>query len=388
VELLEGVLGRDAAHKEAGQELADVYQASGRHADLAGLLDRQIELLQSAGDVVGAVLMQKRLAALAEAPLGDLARAAAAWSGVRRVEESEEVLEALLRLHTALGEKARAAEVLEVLASRATGGDAIERLVSLARLYSELGDTAAVVRSLDRAAEVDPGSRELRARLRAEYERAGAWEPVAAMVLADADASEEKKTKIGLYREAASIYLKNLEDPSRGADVLQKAVDLSPEDRALLLDLCDAVSLAGRGPEAVQVLEKIVQSFGGKRSKELGEIHRRLANAYLAMGQKDQALGELDKAFRIEPGNIFVLRQLGEVAMESGDMTKAQQMFRALLLQRLDGQAPITKAQVFCRLGQIHQALGEGPKAKQMFERAVQADPQLEEAKVGLSAVS
>jgi tetratricopeptide (TPR) repeat protein len=275
-----------------------------------------------------------------------------------------------------------------VLASRATGGDAIERLVSLARLYSELGDTAAVVRSLDRAAEVDPRSRELRARLRGEYERAGAWEPVAAMVLAEADASEEKKTKIDLYREAAGIYLKKLEDPSTGADVLQKAVDLSPEDRGLLLDLCDAVSLAGRGSEAVQVLEKIVQSFGGKRSKELGEIHRRLANAYLAMGQKDQALGELDKAFRIEPGNIFVLRQLGEVAMESGDMTKAQQMFRALLLQRLDGQAPITKAQVFCRLGQIHQALGEGPKAKQMFERAVQADPQLEEAKVGLSAVS
>lgn len=388
VDLLEGLIERDPTHRVAQEQLAEVYESSGRHADLAGLLDRQVELARGAGDVVAAVLTQKKLAALVESALGDLARAAAVWSSIRTVEESDEVLEALLRLHTALGQKAEATEALEVLAGRATGGAAIERLITLARSYAELGETAAVVRSLDRARAVDPESRELRARLRAEYERAGAWEPVAVMVLADADASEEKKTKVDLYREAASIYLKKLEDPSTGADVLQKAVDLSPEDRGLLLDLCDAVSLAGRGTEAVAVLQKIVASFGGKRSKELGEIHRRLANAYLAMGQKEQALGELDKAFRIEPGNISVLRQLGEVAMESGDMAKAQQMFRALLLQRLDGNAPITKAQVFCRLGQIHQALGEGPKAKQMFERALQADPQLEEARAGLAAVT
>jgi len=386
--LLEGLLERDPTNAEAAADLGDLYEKNGRYAELASLLERQVEVLRAAGDGPAALALQKRLAALCEQPLGDLARAAAAWAGVRQVEESEEVLEALLRLRSSLRDDAGAAEVLEALAARATGAPAIEHLIALSRVYTELSDRAAVVRSLDRARAVDPESRELRVRLRAEYERAGAWSSVADMVLADAEATQEKKTKIDLYREAAAIYGKKLDDPSTSADVLQKAVDLAPEDRGLLLDLCDAVSLAGRGTEAVQVLEKIVQSFGGKRSKELGEIHRRLANAYLAMGQKEQALAELDKAFRIEPGNIFVLRQLGDVAMESGDMAKAQQMFRALLLQRLDGQAPITKAQVFCRLGQIHQALGEGPKAKQMFERAIQADPQLNEAKLGLSAVS
>ena len=388
VELLERVFGADPTQTEAAQDLAAIYEESGRTADLTGLFERQLELLRQSGDGSAAIALQKRLAALYEGPLGDLERAAAAWSTLRQLEDSGESLESLLRLYTALGRKSDAAEVLEALSARKSGTEAIEVLVDLAHLYAEIGDAEAVVGSLDRALAVDPTSRELRARLRAEYERAGAWTSVALMILADAEATDEKRTKIDLYREASSVYIKQVGDAGTGADVLQKAVDLSPDDRGLLLDLCDAVSLAGRGTEAVQVLERIAQSFGGKRSKELGEIHRRLANAYLAMGQKEQALGELDKAFRIEPGNIFVLRQLGDVAMDSGDMAKAQQMFRALLLQRLDGQSPITKAQVFCRLGQIHQALGEVPKAKQMFERAIQADPQLAEAKAGLSAVS
>jgi tetratricopeptide (TPR) repeat protein len=130
-----------------------------------------------------------------------------------------------------------------------------------------------------------------------------------------------------------------------------------------------------------------VESYGGKRTKELGEIHRRLANAYLADGETQRALDELDKAFRIEPGNINVLKRLGEVAIDVGDMKKAQQMFRALLLQKLDDSSPITKAEVFMRLGEVHEKLEEKSKAIQMYERAVQADDTLEQAKIRLVAL-
>ena len=34
-------------------------------------------------------------------------------------------------------------------------------------------------------------------------------------------------------------------------------------------------------------------------------------------------------------------------------------MYRALLLQRLDGDSPISKAEVFCALGRVHEKLGE-----------------------------
>jgi tetratricopeptide (TPR) repeat protein len=132
---------------------------------------------------------------------------------------------------------------------------------------------------------------------------------------------------------------------------------------------------------AITALERIVESYGGKRTRELAEIHRRLSDAYRASGQVERAIGELDKAFRIEPGNIHVLKALGELSLETGDAKRAQQMFRALLLQKLDGPGAISKAQVFYYLAVVHERLDERPKAIQMLERALQTDATHAEAK-------
>ena len=73
-----------------------------------------------------------------------------------------------------------------------------------------------------------------------------------------------------------------------------------------------------------------------------------------------------------------MLKQLGHLALEVGDLKKAQQIFRALLLQKLNDQSPITKAEVFYHLGIVHHRLEENPKAIQMLERAIQTDGDLE----------
>lgn len=211
--------------------------------------------------------------------------------------------------------------------------------------------------------------------------KVGDWEKLADLLAADAEHADAVDDKVRLLRQAADIHGKKRSDPARASELLDRASNLKPDDRELLLELCDAYSASGRGKAAAEVLEKIVESYGGKRSKELGEIHRRLADAHLAEGQTERALEELDKAFRIEPGNVNVLTKLGDVALAAGDMKKAQQMFRALLLQKLDPTSPITKAQVFLRLGEVHEKLGEKSKAIQMVERAVQSDDTLEEAK-------
>ncbi len=188
-----------------------------------------------------------------------------------------------------------------------------------------------------------------------------------------------------LLVRAADIHQKKRNDPAAAATMLEKASQEKPDDRGLLLDLCDAYSASGRGKAAAEVLEKIVESYGGKRSKELGEIHRRLAAAHLADGNQEKAMEELDKAFRIEPGNVQVLKQLGLVALEVNDSKKAMQMFRALLLQKLDADSPITKAEVFYHLGIVHNKVGEKSKAIQMLERAIQTDDSLEPAKALLA---
>ncbi|HOU92560.1 MAG TPA: tetratricopeptide repeat protein, partial [Polyangiaceae bacterium] len=246
---------------------------------------------------------------------------------------------------------------------------------ALADVYERVDDRTAAARALERALEVDSANLGVRQRLRGLYAKTEDWERLADLIVRDADVAEDVERKIALLREAADIHATRRADLAAAARVLERASELRPNDRALLLQLCDAYSASGRGREAAAVLERVVESYGGKRTKDLADIHRRLGEAYLADGDAPRALTELDKAFRIEPGNVQVLVKLGDVAFQTGDFKKAQQMFRALLLQRLEEGAPITKAEVFYKIGETHLRLDEKPKAKQMYERAVQADP-------------
>jgi tetratricopeptide (TPR) repeat protein len=154
-----------------------------------------------------------------------------------------------------------------------------------------------------------------------------------------------------------------------------------------LLLLCDAYTASGREQDATVVLERIIASFGQKRTKELSVFHHKLGKALAQLGQKDTALAQLDMAFKIDPGSVPVLRDLGVLALDSGDLERAQKTFRALLLQRLDAGSGISKGEVFFYLGDISKRQGDAPKAKQMLERALENEPGLERAKTLLESL-
>jgi lipopolysaccharide biosynthesis regulator YciM len=296
-------------------------------------------------------------------------------------------LEALSRLYQAANDHRRSVEVLEQLLEQSDGEEAVGLAARLSDEYTTLDDAKGAARALERGLEADSTNVDLRQRLRQLYQASEAWDKLAELMAKDVAFASDPAEQVELLREAARIHAERRSDPAAAAELLERASQLKPDDRELLLSLCDAYSASGRGKAAAEALERIVASYGGKRSRELGEIHRRLADAYLAEDDAPRAMQELDKAFRIEPGNVHVLKRLGEVALDLADTKKAQQMFRALLLQKLDADSPITKAEVFMRLGEVHEKMGEKAKAVQMLERAVQTDPELAAAREKLSAL-
>jgi tetratricopeptide (TPR) repeat protein len=191
--------------------------------------------------------------------------------------------------------------------------------------------------------------------------------------------------QVKLLRTAADIHLAKRKSPSDAIPLLERAAELSPHDRDLLLALCNAYDSAQNGRQAAQVLEKIIASFGNRRTKELALYHHRLARVLTQLGEREPALAQLDVAFKIDPGSVGVLRDLGILALEVNDLERAQKTFRALLLQRLDPSAGISKAEVFYYLGEISTKQGDKAKALQMFERAIENDPALERARVKLA---
>lgn len=388
IDLLRAILDEEPGQSEAVVALSELYEKTQRDEELAELLSTQINAARERGDTVSELRFQVRLGEVYDARLGDRSRAIDTYRGVLERDAAHQgALEALARLYKAQNDLASASEIISRLLDMSAGSAAVALAIELGEAEQKLGNADKAARAFERGLAHDEPNSDLRDRLRVLYGAAKEWEKLSTLMARDAELTVKPEEAVKILQKAAQIQSKERGDHVAAAELLERASRLKPDDREILLELCDQYSASGRGKAAAEVLQRIVESFGTKRTKELGEIHRRLAAAYLADGNVQKALEELDKAFRIEPGNVQVLTLLGDVAMRVGDHKKAQQMYRALLLQKLDdATGPIKKSMVFFRLGQVHEQLDEKPKAIQMYERAVQTDG-LEDAKARLAAL-
>ncbi len=381
METLRIAMEDDPTNSAAVVELSKLYEELGKDELLAELLNEQIAAARERGDERAELDFEVRLAEIYESKIGDPARAMESFTRVLDKDPNHEAaLDALVRLNMDAGQTHEAIGYLDRLCELTSGERKAAALKLLANAYLQIEDNERAATTLETAMSHSPDDVELRQQAKSLYEDAGLWDKLGRLLAGDADRAESDKDKVGLLRQAAAVFSGQLSDWSTAAELLEKANEAVPGDRELLLELCDAYNASSRAQQAIETLEKVVESYGTRRSKELAEIHRRLATAYQKQGQLEKAAEELDRAFRIEPGNIAVLHALGQLSLEIDDLKRAQQMFRALLLQKLDKNSPITKAEIFYYLAVVHQRLGEKTKAEQMVERALQADSGLQKA--------
>jgi tetratricopeptide (TPR) repeat protein len=369
----------DPSCSDAVVFLSRLYEELGKNEQLAELLNEQIAAARERGDVDTEMDLEVRLGEIYESKLEDPAKAIDTYDRVlERNPEHKGALLAVTRLHKAGAAWLDAAARLEQLSGLVEGPERLNICKELAECYLAVDDKARAAGVLETALSLAPEDDEVREQLRSFYEASQEWEKLGELAVADAERVGDDEQKCALWRAAANVFSEKLGDHVRAASLLEQALELEPTDRDLLLQLCDEYSASSRAKEAIDALQKVVESYGGRRSKELGDIHRRLANAFIAEGERESAAAELEKAFRIEPGNVATLTSLGELSLELGNFEQAQRMFRALLLQK---ESPLTKAQVFYKLGFIEHSLGKKPEALRWLDKALQADADLAEAR-------
>jgi tetratricopeptide (TPR) repeat protein len=417
IETLRAILDEEPTHADAVLTLSQMYEQTGRDAELADLLMSQLESARDRGDRGASVLLLVRLGEVQEGRLGDVTAAQETYEQVL-VQDPEHggALEAIARIAERRTDWERAAAALSKLVDISTDAGGVAAALRLAEAREKMGDAAGMEDALARGLRLDPSNAGLRALLRVRWERGERWAELADLLVGDAEMvaaanpgglTDPHPTpsrpsagrvaggsaapppavpgpiaeQVKLLKAAAEIRLVRQGAPELAIPILERAARLVPQDRALLLSLCDAYNAAQRGREAAQVLEKVIASFGTRRTKELGLYHHRLGRALAQLGDRDVALSQLDMAFKIDPGSVGVLRDLGVLAFEVNDLDRAQKTFRALLLQRLDPASGISKGEVFYYLGEISAKQGDRAKALQMFERAIENDPALERAR-------
>ncbi|MDP9000018.1 MAG: tetratricopeptide repeat protein, partial [Myxococcota bacterium] len=426
IETLRAVLDEEPTHPEAVLRLSQLYEHAERDVELADLLRSQRDAAHDRGDVTTELSLLVRLGEVQERRLGDAIAAQQTYEEViERDPGHRGALEAVTRLSEKRADWPRAAAALEKLVDLATDPSGVPWALRLAEAREKMGNASGAEDALKKGLKLEPANAGLRAMLRVRWERAEQWGELSALLIGDADliaaanpdanvvAAERRDgeplpavrspmpsgsfpplsvpppvlQQVRLLRTAADIHLLRRQRPEDAIPILERAAQLVPHDRELLLALCDAYNAAQRGRDAAQVLEKVIASFGNKRTKELALYHHRLGRALSQLGDKDVALAQLDMAFKIDPGSVSVLRDLGMLAFETNDLDRAQKTFRALLLQRLDPGAGISKGEVFYYLGEISAKQGDKAKALQMFERAIENDPALGQARAKLMAL-
>ena len=381
---LEGILEIDPRNAEALDEMERLLGLDEKWDEVAALLDRRAG---DEGDEAARIDLLTRLAELHADKRDAKDDAVGVYERiVGDKSDHEPTLRALVAIHEDANDHAAVADALDRLIPVLEDEEALATTLRIAELAEkELEDQDRAEAMLRAAVDRDgsTGDEGARGMLRAHLERHEKWEALAGMLDEELQTipEDEKEAQGEMLKNIAALYTDKLDDPGTGATYFERAVELTPDDREVLLPLCDLYIAAGRQSDAVPVLEKIIESFGTRRNKELATYHHRLGKAMEGMGDADGALEHYDSAFKIDLTNVAILRDLGMLTHSRGDWDRAQKTFRALLLQKLKPEHQLTKADVYFYLGDISSNLGEKPKAKSMLDRAIAEDPNHERAK-------
>ncbi|MSP25742.1 MAG: tetratricopeptide repeat protein, partial [Myxococcales bacterium] len=387
-------------HVRAGALLKGLLDTEGRHEELGEFLAQQIDTARESGNSKVELELRLELAALYDTRIGDESRALDAYLAVLDlVEDHPGGLAAVARLYENSERLLDAAETYEKLLGGATGAERVPLVMKICAIHASLGtdvsdDTSCrVLESLLGGADgiSEAARRQAEDRMELLLKKRGAFAELARLVARRASEADDDDDRVRLWCKAAEIHAGECDDHAAAADLYERAASLQPQNRELLLVLCDAYTAAGRADAAVDALKKVVESYGGRRTKELADIHMRIASAQLARGDDAAALVELEAARKMDAGSVLVLVELGKLSLTLADraadttqkdvhVRRAAGVFKSLLLQRLDDGGPIGKADVFYYLAEVNRRDGESEKAIHNLERAVASDNAHEQA--------
>jgi tetratricopeptide (TPR) repeat protein len=362
-------------HAPTVAALAELLRSHGRDAELCDVLTAQARKLEDRGEGEAAGRLWAEVAGLAEKPLNDVPRAIAAHERVAALLPASPTLDALARLYLSCNEPATAAGWLEQrLAATSSGPDRMAVSNLLAQAYVAAGQRHRAVACLERLLQEQPRADSVRVTLVELYRAAEAWESLAGALGDRALNSEDKEVVLACAREATALYREKLNLPERAVPVLGRALAVQPGERALRTVLADCLRAAKRPAEARAALQPLLEEVGRRRSRERAALHHQIALCARDEGDLKLAIEHLDQAAAMVLDSMPVQLALAEVAEEAGDLARAEQAYRALLVlaRRGDpGEAPLAASEVLLRLERLAKARGQAQAAAECFDSAV-----------------
>ncbi|MEZ4399395.1 MAG: tetratricopeptide repeat protein [Kofleriaceae bacterium] len=362
IETYQAILDIDPDDDDAIRALDRLYGQAERWYDLLANLERQVELSEMPGEIVG---LKYRIGQLWQTRLGDQARAIesyrealamepshgetlAALDGMIRKADGEPVAAArvLEPIYEAGGEYGKLVEVLEVVISHTE--DPLARVDLLHRVTSiheaQLGDPKAAFASLARALKDDPANELTLGHLERLAELTGQWTPLAALYASEAEKSLDVPRQVDLLSRLARVNEQELGDVDKAIATFRRILDVDFDNRPAVLALDRLYTATGKWKELADVL---------RREIRLAESDEEVVALQFRLGQT------LDDALDDKKGAIEVFR---EILMTSPDHADTQAALEALFFEGHH------QNEIAAILEPLHETAGEFEKLHRIYE--------------------
>ncbi|MCA9574977.1 MAG: tetratricopeptide repeat protein [Myxococcales bacterium] len=360
-------------HEASIAMLASVYEAQGRHEDLADMLAAQA----NQADSERARGLFERAARIAEQQLHDDERALENYRRVVELSPSPEALDALSRIHEGREEYAAAARWLERRLGLASDAEKAAISLRLAKALFHAGRDERAAEVLEAARAQAPQNAEIHVLLANHYRKADALEPLARLISDAALGTQDTAAALVYVREAAELFCDRLGTPAAAIAVLTRGVELDPEDKDLALKLADGLREAGQLDAARATLEALVESYGRRRSAERAAVHHRLGLVAREQGDLPAAIEQLELATKMAMASAPILQTLGDLAREAGDLDRAEKAYRTLLMavrrRGADEVVDVGVGEVLFELHAIAAARSDETQALELRDSALEA---------------
>ena len=370
---------------DAARALDGLLAEAGRSKERCAVLERMAELDPSAQNR-GAALLESARVALEE--LDDAPRAAAAYRALleaspneptlldgwvralSRTDQYEELVRAL-RARAAVAKEPRAAhadraEAARLLAERLSEPDAA--IEAWRALRAELGADAESFEALSALLEGQRRWPELCALIEEEAGRGGHTLLYSRLAEVHVAHTSDLGAALWAYRRAGDL--------DSAADLLCATASLLSDDPSIVLELAGELTQSGRLERAERVLRCQLEHYGQRRPKESATVQLGLSQVLCAAGRRDEGLSELVAAAERHPSNPGVLAALGALSFECGDLERAEQSYRALLLlvpHSAEAAAVASRAELYLALSALAERRGEAQSAEDNLAWAFEA---------------
>jgi tetratricopeptide (TPR) repeat protein len=194
-------------------------------------------------------------------------------------------------------------------------------------------------------------------------------------------------------RVAVLVELADLERKANRNDAaltaLARAAEDAPTDARVLGPLADLYFATNRLDEAAPIYDKLAEEAKAqRRMKDVARYRQRQGGILEARNDRPGALAAYEEALRVNPTDVSTMTGLGRLYLAGEDWEKARKIYQSLVLQNIDAEAGVTKGEVYWALGKIHLSLGQPPKAKSMFQRGLEIEPQNQKLKDALQSLA